>query len=107
MSVDLTCYLVIGAKLREVGENAYTSGKPTVRVAKSKPRLAANEVAIALNLSLPTSLFQRPDLTAKITIPGESAPFVITPDVQQNIADQIREQTGFTVQIEVAAPEES
>lgn len=106
--VQLSCHLVVAAhKFSKRGNGDwYHYGSANVRVAKNKPALSKDEIAIALKLDLPIALFQRPDLTAEIVVPAEKAPFVITPDVQHQIAEHIREQTGFTVRIEASAPEE-
>lgn len=105
--VEVSCYLVVSMRRAwQVGGNEWRGEAGPIRVSKGKPSTGANEIAIALKLELPIALFQRPDLTANIVVPPERAPFVITPDVQENIAEQIREQTGFTVRIEAAASKE-
>jgi hypothetical protein len=106
-NLEVSCHLIIGAgTIRGTGQEAWHSGKPSVRVAKSKPALRSNEIAIALKLTLPLALFQRPDLNAEIVVPAEKKPFLITPEIQQRIAEQIREQTGFTVALTVTGEAE-
>lgn len=98
-TVNVTCYLIIKATLSTNG--AYVKSTPSVRVAKNKPSTAANEVAIKVNLDLPLSLFQKPQLTASIVIPEESAPLEISAEIQENIAKAIKEQSGLDVVIRV------
>src|SRR4051812_18375810 len=106
--IPISCHLIVGAKLVPLrsGSNIMRLTKtPSIRVSKGKPSTGADEVAIKLNIELPMALFVKPSLEAKIAVPAEKHPFVITPDVQENIAQVIREQTGFTVNIQTAAPD--
>lgn len=104
MSVQVECYLVIGQKF---SPNGYTQGKPTIRTAKNKPHCAGHEVAIALNLILPNGLFQRPALEATICVPDGQAPVTITPEIEQNIADTLKEQFGIVLNISAPAADQS
>lgn len=79
-------------------------GRPQVRVTKAKPFCEADEVAVAIRLELPESLFRRPQLQARIVVPEGQAPAAITPDIQQNIADVVRDQLGISLHI--SAPNE-
>lgn len=105
--IEFSCHLVVSArKFWTIGPDRWRGEAGAIRVAKGKPSLHANEVAIRLDIELPISLFRQPDLVAKIEVPAERVPFVITPEVQQNIAEHLREQTGFTVRIQATSPEE-
>jgi hypothetical protein len=95
-SVSVGFYLIVGQYFRDSG---FTDGKPSVRTAKTKPRCDPHEVAIWLQVDLPEALFKRPNLQARIRVPEAQAPFVITPEVQQNIAQVVQEQLGITMQI--------
>jgi hypothetical protein len=98
MNIEL--YLVVSARKR------YTYWEPgATRVTKKKPSLASNEVAIHVNLDIPTALFEKPVLTFTATLPNVSGSFDLTPKVQANIADYIRQQTGMTVEIKAPEPE--
>lgn len=103
-TLDFTCYLVIGAKMGNGGILTYK--KPSIRACTLKPATASNEVALELSMSVPTALFQRPQIRAKIAVPPENAPFVIDCDIQHRIAEQLRETLGCDLQISVGAPEE-
>jgi hypothetical protein len=93
-------HVIIGQHFTTWGS---VDGKPSVRVAKNKPACQPHEVAVFIELDLPASLFKRPSLSATITVPEAAAPFVITPEVQQNIAQVVQEQLGITMSI--TAPE--
>lgn len=98
-TVELNCYLIVKAKVVE--GRSYVDGKPTVRVSKNKPRTEANEVAIKINLELPIGLFKRPQIVANISVPPDTSPTTITAEVQDNIANAIRESSGMDVRIVV------
>lgn len=101
-TIDASCYLVIDAV---ISKNGYLEKGPTIRVTKNSPSLSKSERAVKLNINLPRSLFQQPQLTASIIVPQESAPPVIDANVQDNIAETIREMTGLDVTIRVEAAE--
>jgi hypothetical protein len=93
-------YLIVGQYFKDSG---FTDGKPSVRIAKTKPRCEPHEVSIWLTVNLPESLFKRPSLQAKITVPAAAAPMVITPEVEQNIARVVQEQLGITMHVSAPA----
>ncbi|MEK9751617.1 MAG: hypothetical protein VW338_00175 [Rhodospirillaceae bacterium] len=78
------------------------------RVLTKKPDTASNEVAIRIALDLPDTLFERPQLEARISVPGDSlgAP-LIAADVQENIAAILTEQLGMRVRLSAGQPEEA
>lgn len=80
--------------------SGWTTGKPSVRTSKGKPSCEHDEVAVAIHLELPASLFRRPQLQARIVVPEGQAPAVITPDIQQNITDVVRDQLGIVLRVE-------
>jgi len=83
-----------------------TPGRVSVRVTKSKPSTAANEVAMEVECDLPVSLFKKPTLRAQISIPdGQSAPLAITPELQTNIAAVLQERfEGLRFELSVPTP---
>lgn len=104
-TVHVECYLVIGQETRAMGIGGVTAkGRPSVRVSKTKPNLGKTEVPIRLVLKIPIALFTRPELSAALTIPAERVPFQISPDVTHNIAEIIRQETGFHVEITARPP---
>lgn len=102
MTINVDFYLIIDQKFSAAG---HAIGTPGIRTAKKKPSCSSYEVAIALNLSLPDSLFKRPSFQARIEIPEGQAPTVITPEISENIATALKEQFGITLNI--AAPSDS
>jgi hypothetical protein len=80
--------------------SGWADGKPAVRVSKGKPACDHDEVAVAVRMVIPASLFRRPQLQATIVVPHEQAPVTITPDIQHNIAQLVQDQLGITLRIE-------
>lgn len=100
MTVYTSCYLIVGQR---VSERGIPEGRPSVRLTAKKPSVAKHEVAVKVEIELPTHLFQRPALTARVSVPeGTSAP-EISVDMQQAIADLIRDNLGLN--LTVTAPE--
>lgn len=63
------------------------------------PKLAPGEVVVTLRVDIPDALFSRPQLTAKITVPSDKAPPIITAEVQHDIARVLSERIGLTVNV--------
>lgn len=81
-----TFWLTVGA------QKLYNSYKLNVpRVTKRRPSVAKNEVTLQIKLSLPTALFERPQLVAEIVVdPDDVSQPVITADVVNNIVEMAR-----------------
>lgn len=73
------------------------------RLATRRPALAAGEVCLRLTVELPSALFARPALEARITVPEGSAPAAISAEVKANIADELSKQLGMRVEVTSAA----
>lgn len=98
-TVPVNFYLVIG---QEFSGSGFQKGKPSVRVTKTKPDLGSSEVCVAMKMELPTSLFMRPNLSATIVVPENQAPFVITPEIEHDIARAVKDQCGLTMLVSAA-----
>ena len=98
MNVMKEFYLIVGARINPSG---WQDGRTTIRTTTTAPSLAKHEVAMKIKLELPKALFQRPQLTAKISVSEEVAPLEITPDIQDTIAESIKEATGMNITLEV------
>jgi hypothetical protein len=62
-------------------------------------------VAIALELNLPNTLFQKPRLQANITVPSDAvSPQLITAEVADNITNAIKSAAGMDVEITIINP---
>jgi hypothetical protein len=82
--------------------------KGAARVVKARPSLGFDEVSIAMNLELPDSLFQKPLLTASVTVPAKSvAPTVIDTQMVNNIQDAIKQSTGIEVKLTIDGGEQT
>lgn len=80
-------------------------GKIMTRVTDRQPSLAAGEVAMRVTCDLPDALFQRPMLSAKITIPKDKvSPATIDASVADNIAEIIRQNLGVDLKITIDGP---
>lgn len=104
-TVKIAFHLIVGQYFEERGGIMRPDGKPALRVAKNRPDCKAHEVAVYVELDLPAALFLRPNIRTKIVVPDNAAPLVITPQVQENITQVLRDQLGINVII--TPPEES
>jgi hypothetical protein len=103
-TVDVDFYVVVKA---DVSESGYYRNKPSVRVCKSKPQLANNEVPVLVNLSIPSALFLKPQLTANITLPSQDINQQISVNVQSDIVDAIKNIVGMNVTLNVETENEN
>ena len=99
-------YLIFESPARGFSPHYSTSGRAP-RTTMKPPRLKATEVAMKFEVFLPAGLFQRPALSAKLTVPEGAAQQEITPEIQDNLADAIREYTGLDVRLQVESPGDS
>lgn len=97
--VETGFYLVIGQEFTKYHSGMRAFGKPSVRVTKTAPTLASQEVAVWVSLELPASLFLRPSLRAAIKVNDAQSPEVITPDVMSNIAEVVQERLGIVMSV--------
>jgi hypothetical protein len=85
-----------------IGRGTGGSDRPSVKVNAAYPRLAANERAINLKLTLPIALFETPSLTARIEVEQPEQAITIDTSV---IAEAVRQCIGMDVSISVSGPE--
>lgn len=102
-TVDLEFYVVVRADITTSG---YCNGKPSVRVCKGRPRLENDEVPVLVNLSIPSALFLKPQLTANIKLPSQDINQQISVDVQSDIVDAIKSVVGMNVTLNVETSDE-
>jgi hypothetical protein len=106
--MQLKCYLVVQGRPPKYGPDKEQRREPgNLRLTKTRPKTDKDEIAIALHLDIPNSLFIKPTLEARITVP-ECTPHGgnITAEVADNIAEEIRRQTGFSVHISAEQEDE-
>ena len=72
---------------------------------KKKPDVAADEVAVKLDLKLPAALFDKPLLSAKINVDGEVPAIELDSETVDNIENLLRSTTGLDVEISVVEPD--
>ena len=99
--MKLKCYLVVQGKEPKYGPNQEARREAgAIRLTKTKPSTASDEIAVCLDMEIPDSLFTKPVLQAKVSVPeGTNYGGEIQADVADNIAEIIRQQTGFSVHI--------
>lgn len=80
--------------------------KPATRMTTKLPTLAANEIAIKLEIDIPDTLFTRPSLEAKVTVPKDQVNRpVIDAVVQDNIVQEVQKQLGVEMTLRVVEAE--
>lgn len=83
------------------------NNRGTIRLTKGQPGIDWDEVSIKLQLDLPKELFNRPRLSADITIPKDAAmPTEITADVVEDCKEAIKQVTGLEMKISVIKDDE-
>lgn len=76
------------------------------RITQTPPKLAPDEIAMQLHLVLPNSLFERPLLQARVTLPqGLHEPEPLSVEVQETVVASIQQATGLEVRLVVQPPE--
>lgn len=74
--------------------------KTSAKVSLGKPALGKDEIAVKVYVELPASLFQRPQLEARIAVPDHAVtPLEVDMETRDNIADLIAQNTGFDVRL--------
>jgi hypothetical protein len=93
--METTFYLVVARKGAQ-------------RITQQPPKLAPEEIAMQVHLELPNSLFERPLLQARVTLPAAlTNPEPLSVEVQETVVASIQQATGLQVRlvVEPAAPE--
>lgn len=84
-------YLIVGKTERYA---------PTARITSGKPSLNSHEVAVFLSLDIPDSLFERPQLSATLSIPASSVgQTTIDAAVVDNIHGVVQRELGIDLNI--------
>ena len=105
--MKVACYLVVQGRIPKYGpDREFRREAGTVKLTKTKPHTAKDEIAVKLDIEIPDALYFRPTLEAKISV-ADNASYgaVISTEVTDNIAEIIKQQTGFTVHISAATDE--
>ena len=105
----VSCYLVVQGKRPRIGPKDDSRREPgNLRLTKTRPNTAADELAVKLDVEIPDSLFVKPTLEARIQVADTvSAGPVITTEVVDNLAQIIQERTGLSVKLSAVEEGES
>lgn len=95
--VETSGYLVISCAQKRYGYHELK----LERVARKKPSVASNEVALELRLRLPVALFEKPTLSAEINVEADVPRLAVTPETVSNIRDVIQSAIGLNVELKV------
>lgn len=95
-------YLVLQGKESEYGPTPKPMVLGNVKLTKGKPSVNADEIAIKLTGTVPDALFRKPTLSASISVPDIAEP-VVDADMQQEIAELLKDQMG--INLVISAPE--
>jgi shikimate kinase len=78
-----------------------------VRVAKKRPGLASDEIAVYLSINLPNALWRKPSITARISLPeGQERTEEIEAKVVQEVRDYLLKGTDLKIELVVMPPAE-
>jgi len=92
-------YLVLAPK-----KNSYSRALAARLTARS-PKLGAGEIVLNLDVEVPSSLFQRPALSAKVSVPpGQTLSSEITAAVANNLGRLVSERLGMSVHVSAEPP---
>lgn len=95
-----TFYLVVQGKRTRLSHSPIATG--TIRVAKRKPPVKADEIAVRIQMEIPDAFFLKPTLQASLSLPaGKPMGAVIDCQVRDNIAQAIEKISGLQVHLTV------
>lgn len=109
--MKVECYLRVKAKksnyARDI-ENPDYFKSTELKISRNKPDTAADEIAVKLELDIPNSLFVKPTLNFKMTIPEAAVSLpVLEAEAQENLAELLQEQLGQRIHLSVSADSEA
>lgn len=104
--LNTSFYLVLSGAKR-----GYTwrelKAKRIVQKTASLPKLEKDEIAIRVEVRVPSALFDRPELTVSIAVDGGLPRAEITAETLGNLAERIQELVGTPVHVTCDLPEAS
>lgn len=105
--MKVSCYLRVTAqKTGYCGDvkNEHYFKPADLKISKQKPDTGANELAIKLDLEIPNSLFVKPTLNFKMTIPEDSVSIpVLEAQVQDNLSEVLAAELGQKVHLSISS----
>lgn len=76
--------------------------KGVKKVSRKRPSLDWDEISISMEISLPNSLFEKPQLHAKVKVNDDQVtPTVINVEMKDNIAAAIQQHTGIPIKLTI------
>lgn len=99
-----SCYLKVkaGRGFSSDKKSASYFKAQNLTVTKNKPDTGSDEIAIKLDLEIPNSLFMKPALVFKVTVPEEACSLPeIEAKVTDNLAELLAQELGTKVRLEV------
>jgi hypothetical protein len=75
-----------------------------VRLYRTRPSIGPQERRMKLTATLPTSLFETPELSGTITIPDDADRAEVLADVEARASALLREQLGVSLALTVNDP---
>ena len=100
----ISCYLKVKAGKGFSSDKTSPSyfKAQSLTVTKNKPNTDSDEIAIKLDLDIPNSLFLKPSLVFKVTVPEEVCSLPeIEAKVTDNLAEILAQELGTKVRLEV------
>lgn len=77
--------------------------KGSARISKKSPALKSGEVCMKVVVDIPDQVFKKPQFEVKLAVdPSKVSSPTITPDIQDNIAAIIQQQTGLAVKLSIS-----
>ena len=105
-TVNQEFYLTLSPRTIACYGKGEVIGMNIPKITKNAPNLNRNEICMKLNIDVPVSLFLKPSLEASITVPPDCiSPVIITPEIQDNIKDIIKQNTDLDLNITVVGQE--
>jgi hypothetical protein len=103
--MQTSCYLIVTGHVRRMGYGRHVVDTGPIDIRKNKPKLAADQIAVRINLNIPDALFIKPALEVSLRLPEPETSLELTPEVQERISEAIRDAAGVTAHVSFSAPE--
>lgn len=76
--------------------------KGVKKVSRKRPSLEWDEISISMEVSLPNSLFEKPQLQATIKVnDNQVTPTIINAEMKDNIQTAIQQHTGIPIKLTI------
>ena len=99
-------YVILSGAKKRSWNTRELKAKRIVQKTSRLPATGPDEVAIRVNVSLPTALFERPELTVSIAVDGAIPRVNIDADTMETLTERMQEILGTPVTVTCDLPEE-